>query len=207
MEDLAQSWKRLTLSEREGPSYNLNMERSITEHSIAAMFLTKRAINVDVIARTFTPLWRAKNGFKIQRFGEHKLLFTFENKEDVDRIIMSEPWSFDKHLIVMQRYDSDRPLQDIKFDRTTLWVQVHGLPLKYMNFEAGTKICEVVGEVIQPSNTRLFDAEDFIRIKVSVSAIVSWSPYFVKRREGSVGFFQVRTIAQHLLLVWSPNSR
>ena len=110
MEDLAQSWKRLTLSEREGPGCNLTVEHSITEHSIAAMFLKKRAINVDVIARTFTPLWRAKNGFKIQRFGEHKLLFTFDNKEDVDRIIMNEPWSFDKHLVVMQRYDSDSSL-------------------------------------------------------------------------------------------------
>ena len=81
---------------------------------------------------------------------------------------MSEPWSFDKHLIVMQRYDSDSPLQDIKFDRTTLWVQGHGLSLKYMNFEAGTKICEVVGEVIQPSDTRLFDAGNFIRVQVSI---------------------------------------
>ena len=168
MEDLAQSWKRLTLSEREGPGCNLTVDHSITEYSIAAMFLTKRAINVDVIARTFTPLWRAKNGFKIQRFGEHKLLFTFDNKEDVDRIITSEPWSFDKHLVVMQRYDSESSLQDIKFDRTTLWVQVHGLPLKYMNFEAGKKICEVVGEVIQPSNTRWFDAGEFIRVKVSI---------------------------------------
>ena len=168
MEDLAQSWKRLTLSEREGPGCNLTTEHSTTEHSIAAKFLTKRAINVDVIARTFTPLWRAKNGFKIQRFGEHKLLFTFDNKRDVERILMSEPWSFDKHLIVMQRYDSDSPLQDIKFDRTTLWVQGHGLSLKYMNFEAGTKICEVVGEVIQPSDTRLFDAGNFIRVQVSI---------------------------------------
>ena len=50
----------------------------------------------------------------------------------------------------------------------TLWVQVHGLLLKYMNFEAGTKICEVVREVIQPSNTRLFDAGNFIRIQVSI---------------------------------------
>ena len=108
------------------------------------------------------PLWRARNGFKIQRFGEHKLLFTFDNKRDVDRILMSEPWSFDKHLVVMQRYDSDTPLQDIKFDRSTLWVQVHGLPLKYMSFEARTKIYKVVGEVIQPSNTKLFDAENFI---------------------------------------------
>ena len=168
MEDLAQSWKRLTLSERKGPGCNLTTEHSTTEHSIAAKFLTKRAINVDVIARTFTPLWKARNGFKIQRFGEHKLLFTFDNKRDVDRILMSEPRSFDKHQIVMQRYDSDSPLRDIKFDRTTLWVQVHGIPLKYMSFEAGTKICEVVGEVIQPSDTRLFKGGNFIRVQVSI---------------------------------------
>ena len=75
---------------------------------------------------------------------------------------MSEPWSFDKHLVVMQRYNSDTPLQDIKFDRSTLWVQVHGLPLKYMSFEAGTKIYKVVGEVIQPSNTKLFNVGNLI---------------------------------------------
>lgn len=37
-----------------------------------------------------------------------------------------------------------------------------------MSFEAGTKICEVVGEVIQPSNAKLFNAGNFIRIQVSI---------------------------------------
>ena len=95
-------------------------------------------------------------------------MFTFDNKRDVDRILMSEPRIFDKHLIVMQRYDSDSPLQDIKFDRTTLWVQVHGILLKYMSFKVGTKICVVVGEVIQPSDTRLFDGGNFIRVQVCI---------------------------------------
>ncbi|KAK9992432.1 hypothetical protein SO802_027417 [Lithocarpus litseifolius] len=54
---------------------------------------------MEVIAKTFTPLWRAGNGFKIQHFGDHKILFTFDNREDVDRILEGEPWSFDKHLV------------------------------------------------------------------------------------------------------------
>ena len=91
MDDLVQSWNRLTLSEREGPDYSLTNDNSVIDFSIAAKFLTKRAINVDVIARTFTPLWRARNGFKIQIFGDHKILFTFDNKEDVDRILRSKP--------------------------------------------------------------------------------------------------------------------
>ena len=91
MDNLTHSWKKLTLSEREGPGCNLTSDHSITEFSIAAMFLTKRAINVEVIARKFTPLWRARNGFKIKRFGDHRLLFTFDNEKDVNRILASEP--------------------------------------------------------------------------------------------------------------------
>ena len=55
--------------------------------SIVAKFLTKRAINMEVIVKTFNLLWRARNGFKIQSFGDHKILFTFDNREDVDRIL------------------------------------------------------------------------------------------------------------------------
>ena len=56
----------------------------------------------------------------------------------------------------------------IRFERTTLWVQVHGLPVKYMSLEAGIKICEVIGQVFRPTKTRLFDAGNFIRLQVSI---------------------------------------
>lgn len=115
MDDLAQSWRNLTLSDREGPGCCLTVDESERNFSIAANFLTKRAINVDVIARTFTPLWSAQNGFKIKVIGDHKILFSFEKEEDVDRIMNNEPWSFDKHLVVMHRYKDDGPLQEIKF--------------------------------------------------------------------------------------------
>ena len=168
MDDLAQSWRKLTLSDREGPGCCLIADERERKFSIAAKFLTKRAINVDIIARTFTPLWRARNGFKIKVIGDHKILFSFEKKEDVDRIMSSEPWSFDKHLVVMHRYENDGPLQDIKFDRTVFWVQLHGVPMRYMTIEAVEKICSTVGEVIRPSDPRVYDGGSFLRIQVSI---------------------------------------
>ncbi|XP_030964319.1 uncharacterized protein LOC115985520 [Quercus lobata] len=168
MDDLAQSWNKLTLSEREGPGCCLTNEESVKEFSIVAKFLTRRALNIEAIARTFTPLWGARNGFKIQAFGDHKILFTFENKEDVDRILSSESWSFNKHLVVMQRHENDLSLQDITFNKTTLWVQVHGLPTRFMSFEAAGKICGVVGEVLQPSGNKVYDGGSFMRVQVSI---------------------------------------
>ena len=168
MDNLAQSWNRLTLSDREGPGCCLLDDDSIQKFSIAAKFLTRRAINMEIIAKTFNPLWRAKNGFKIQSFGDHKILFIFDNKDDVDRILEGEPWTFDKHLVVMSRHENESTLQDIKFEKMKLWVQLHGIPIKYMAVEAAKKIGNVLGEVFAPTNTKLFDGGHFIRIQVSI---------------------------------------
>ena len=85
---------------------------------IAAKFLTKRALNIDAIAATFTPLWRSKNGFKIKNLGNHIVLFTFKSKVEVDNILANKPWSFDKHLMVLQRYDGVSEVHELDFSLT-----------------------------------------------------------------------------------------
>ena len=79
MEDLTQSWSRLSLMDKEGLGCGLTNEDRFMDYSIIAKFLTKRALNMDVMARTFNPLWRSRNGFKIQNLGDHTILFTFDN--------------------------------------------------------------------------------------------------------------------------------
>ena len=168
MEDLEQNCRKLSLSEREGPGCSLTRDDGVPAFSIAAKFFTKRALSINVIAKTLTPLWRSQNGFKIKSLGDHKVLFTFDDKIDVDKKLMSEPWSFDKHLVAMERYEKETPLHELKFEKTSLWVQIHGIPLRYMTVATAEKICEVIGDVSRPKDPKDAYGGSFLRLKISI---------------------------------------
>uniref|UniRef100_A0A7N2MKH5 DUF4283 domain-containing protein n=1 Tax=Quercus lobata TaxID=97700 RepID=A0A7N2MKH5_QUELO len=119
MDELTSNWNRLTLSDREGLGCYLDDELSSQEFFLATKFLTKRAVNVDAIAKTFTPFWCSRNGFQVRNLGNHMVLFVFDNKEEVDKVIQSEPWSFGKYLMVLERYNKNNLVEELQFNRTT----------------------------------------------------------------------------------------
>ena len=122
MHDLTKHWNCLSLSEREGDDICIKRDRCSTEHRIAAFFLTRRALNMDAVVRTFKPLWHVDNRFTVSNEGAYKVLFGFHSSEDVDRILFGEPWSFDKSLVVLQRYNWITPLENLAFEKVSFWV-------------------------------------------------------------------------------------
>uniref|UniRef100_A0A7N2REI4 DUF4283 domain-containing protein n=1 Tax=Quercus lobata TaxID=97700 RepID=A0A7N2REI4_QUELO len=148
MEDLTKHWKSFSLSDREGPGLCLKKEQATSKYAIVARFLTKRPLNIDSIANTFTPLWRTKSGFKVKHIDDRVVLFSFDNKADVDRIIAAEPWSFDKHLLVLTRYDKEAALPASNLTKVAFWVQVYDIPLWFRNKEVAEQICQSVGTIL-----------------------------------------------------------
>ena len=168
MEELTKSWSCLTLSDVEGSNVQINEEEAVTDFVLAAKFLTKRALNIDAIAKTFTPLWRSKNGFKIKKEGDHVILFTFDNREEIDQILKAESWSFDKHLMVLQRYDRETDVLGMQFNRITFWVQVHDIPIRFRTRKVAEKICGTIGTVHEPAEGTATEGDGFIRVRVTI---------------------------------------
>ena len=69
--------------------------------------------------------------FRVTKESDHVVLFTFDNQIDLERVLNTEPWSFDKHLMIFHRYDKEVDVIEIDFNMVTFWIQVHNLPVRF----------------------------------------------------------------------------
>ena len=97
----------------EGNKVDLTTKKKAGEHVLAAKFLTHRNVNLEAVARTFRPLWRTRGNFEVNDAGNNKVLFDFEFEVDAVKVLMGEPWTFDRHLVVSERYDGSTPIQNL----------------------------------------------------------------------------------------------
>ena len=65
----------------------------------------------------------------------------------MEKILQVESWSFDRHLVILQRYEIDTLIIDLSIDKVSLWVQVHDISVRYLNRDIAKKLCELVDEV------------------------------------------------------------
>ena len=146
MEDILYDWKKLSLTYEEDVKLSLSKSKNLRrkEYVLAAKFLTKRALNVEAIGHTFKPLWRAKKDFKVREAGDHILLFIFELESDAEQVLANEPWMFDKHAVLLQRFDGSTPSRYLRFTKLKFWVQIHGLPMRLLDSEIATELGETL---------------------------------------------------------------
>lgn len=72
------------------------------------------------------------------------------------------PWSFDKYLIVLRRYEDDSSLRKLLFDTAKFWVQVHDLPIWQMVTEMVESLCKLAGQVIHSNDRSKIVGGDFM---------------------------------------------
>ena len=94
-------------------------------------------------------------------------MFLFQSMDDLDKVLLLSPWSFDKYLVILHKLVRGEAVKDIMFDRSLFWIQIHGLPTMCQMKEVGMSISATLGEVVKvDANEKGFCLGNCLRIRV-----------------------------------------
>lgn len=65
-----------------------------------------------------------------------------------NRVIQGSPWTFNKHLLALTKYDGDFPLGQVVFDQCDFWVQAFNLPLNKKHRDIAEIIANHLGRFV-----------------------------------------------------------
>ena len=79
--------------------------------------------------------------------GNNCLLFAFQSDENIEKVLMGESWSFDRHIVVFQCYKTSTPIEELEFDKVSFWIQIHNLPYSHLSTEVALSLGESLGTI------------------------------------------------------------
>ena len=89
----------------------------------------------------------------------------------MEKVLLGEPWSFDRHLVVFQRYDPSTPIEDLNFDKVAFWIQIHNLPYSLLTTEVAVRLGESLGVVTMPNDQMEMRGGNFMRVRVTIDIL------------------------------------
>ena len=152
-EEIEELCHRMKLSDHERTNIRLTKERvSKSKHeakfSVLFKLLTKRPFNGEALKGSVRAMWASSGGLLVREVDDNLFLAVFNSKDDMERIFVLGPWTFDKKLIQMVRFVGDLQPTAVKFTHFAFWIRIVNLPIKSMTREVGEDIGAVVGNLI-----------------------------------------------------------
>lgn len=76
-------------------------------------------------------------------------IFSFDSEEDLQNVMNCRPWLLEASLLSLKPFNRYTPAAKIHFSKDVFWVNIHNVPIGYMNDKIGTDIGKTIGSVKQ----------------------------------------------------------
>lgn len=87
----------------------------------------ERSYNMFAMIETMKKLWNPSKGTTCSELGSNLVSFQFNTKRYMERIQSMEPWSFNKHILVLTPLASNIQPSMMKFDKTPCWIRPYDI--------------------------------------------------------------------------------
>lgn len=167
-----EGWKRVDLSKEEEEGFALE-ETEVTgddafKNSLVGKLWTVNPFNTRVFKQVIVQSWRLKNPVEVQDLNKNLFLFRFSSKRDVDSVMKSGPWSFDRNLLVLKKISGEEQPSEMEMNTTEFWTRVYDLPLKLRTDATSKKLGDTIGKFVEVDPKDVNRLGKFLRVKAEI---------------------------------------
>lgn len=102
--------------------------------------------------------------------GIHRVLFVFVEESNVQKVLMGELWSFDKYLVALKRVERSLDVNNLVFERTDFWIQLHDLPIGSLDMRVARDVVLITGVVVgMDVGSDECEESYFMRVRVGIN--------------------------------------
>ncbi|KAL0438998.1 UNVERIFIED_CONTAM: hypothetical protein Slati_2382800 [Sesamum latifolium] len=112
---------------------------------LVGRLLAGRSYNFEGFCTTIRGMFSTVKGVEIKQLREGRVFFRFNHIIDRDRALKGCPWSFDKHVLILNSIRVDENPMHIDLSCCDFYVHVHDLPRSRMNLGVATLIGNHLG--------------------------------------------------------------
>ena len=116
---------------------------------LVGKILASRVLNKIGVMNILSSVWNPSQPFKQVRIFQNLYSFEFSNEEDMLKILEASPWSVMNYSMILQKWDGNCAVDDLRFDKIAMWVRASGLPRCMFNVENGWKIASKLGNPVK----------------------------------------------------------
>ncbi|XP_058782355.1 uncharacterized protein At4g02000-like [Vicia villosa] len=132
-------------------------------------FLCDKLVHVISMKSRMADIWRSVKGVATKEAANGLFLFQFEHKLDMEAALNGGPWTYDNHLMILERVKLGVQIENIPLYHVDFWVQVHHLPAGLMLEKVGRTMANYIGSFVEyDKNNNSSFWRQYIRIRVKI---------------------------------------
>ncbi|XP_058726827.1 uncharacterized protein LOC131598223 [Vicia villosa] len=167
-----EKWKDFSLSKEEEEGVVVGegelFEDESLQRTLAGKLWTESNFNSRAFKSTMLNAWKLKHTVEVQDLNKNLFIFKFSSKRDMEYVLKTGPWSFDRALLVLKRISGEEQPSDLDLHFSSFWVRIYDLPLILRSETMARKLGNIIGTFEEMDVREAHRNGRFMRLKVNM---------------------------------------